>query len=296
MNVIELSKKTIEKLTLLPIPKDIFNNEALIYNFEYRKKQLLIKQLYQTKCPSFANKLYTIKMLNTYKQYISPNIVIPDSLITTTSKNKYQNEIIGFTLPKIDGINLQTIINSPDIDSKHKIFYLKQIGNILEDMKKVRQYSPLKDFFINDLHEANFIVNINEKQLYSIDVDSYKISNNQTFIAKYLSPIGLISKAVKGKYPNENYNYIISENTDLYCYIIVILRYLFCGNINNMSVEEYYKYLTYLNDINIDKELLDIFYNILSPKKNINPAPYLDTLTFEQLKKANTKIYSLIQK
>ena len=58
-----------------------------------------------------------------------------------------------------------------------------------------------------------------------------------------------------------------------------------------MSLIEFYNYLNYLNKIGVDKNLTDIFNNLLTPKDNINPVNYLDTLTNEQIVRAKEYVY-----
>ena len=53
----------------------------------------------------------------------------------------------------IKGTNLSIILKEPTITYEEKINYLKSIGNILEQMKNIRKYTELKDFYIGDIHE-----------------------------------------------------------------------------------------------------------------------------------------------
>ena len=65
---------------------------------------------------------------------------------------------------------------------------------------------------------------------------------------------------------------------------------------NFIKLDEFYTYLTYLSDIKVDKELIDIFANLLTAKHNQNPYYLLDTLTYEQLGKASKNVFSLKKK
>lgn len=165
-------------------------------------------------------------------------------------------------------------------------------------MKNVRRYTPLKDFYINDLHESNFIVNTQKKQLHVVDTDSCKIAKNLAFCSKYLTPSSLFGKLDKSKYhvidtlsvggyvqPN--------EDSDLYCYAMMILNFLYGENVNSFNLSEFYQYLNYLLDVGIDKELIDIFSNLVTFKPNENPMHLLDSLSYEQMGKAQKPVYSL---
>ena len=126
-----------------------------------------------------------------------------------------------------------------------------------------------------------------------------RIYNNKTFFARYLSPSSILRHETSRKYPITESNGMgafvdANENTDLYCYCITLLNFLSnSNNFNFTKLEEFYTYLTYLSDIGIDKELIDIFANLLTPKQNQNPYHLLDALTYEQIGKASRNVFSL---
>ena len=286
MKIITLSKKQFEKLKEVELSKEIINTEGKIYELTYHRKNKVIKKLYNQSGIIFANKLYTIEMLNTNQHLLPQNFYIPDYLVTIN------HQIVGFTIPKINGINLATLLKSKNFTLEEQLYYLKKIGETLQEMKAIRTYTDLKDFYINDLQEANFIVNPQNKTLSVIDLDSSKIKDNLTFPSRYLTQSALLNN-VKGKYKINNKNepgYITAdENTDLYCYNIMILNFLKGSNINNQSLEEFYNFINYLDIIGINKELLDIFYKLLNSSNNENPYLLLDSIQYKQLYKARTK-------
>lgn len=243
----------------------------------------LLKKFYFTSGSVFGNKLQTINSLIYYKENIAiEEIVFPEKIATVGGK------IVGFTMPLIESINLETALRSRDIDNNKKIKYLKQIGIILEKMKLRRDYTSIRDFYINDLHENNFIVD-KDDNIRVIDIDSCKINDNDIFSSKYLSDKSLINEIYKYqksrgydkyyKYPTDNIGiFIPNENTDLYCYIIVILNFLYGDNIQNLSLQDFYDYLEYLQKIGINKELLLCFEKIALFSNNVNPYELLDSI------------------
>ena len=62
-------------------------------------------------------------------------------------------------------------------------------------------------------------------------------------------------------------------------------------NISKITILEYYEYLNYLSRIGMNKELLDIFNNLVIEKDNINPTNYLDTITNEQIYRAKEFVF-----
>ena len=294
MNAINISKNKFNELKKMCFPKEVLNTESTIYDFSYKGNRKVIKSLFNNKGPIFANKLYTIEMLDTNREYLPYNFYIPDYLIT-----KHGN-IIGFTVPYIDGINFATILKNNKLLPSEQIYYLKRVGEILEQLKNIRKYTPLKNIFINDLNESNFIVNPKSRELYVIDLDSCRIENNASATARYLTPFSLLNN-LKGKYNvvenNEPFGYVkANENSDLYCYNIIILNYLFGKSVNNMTIDEFYSYLNYLEYIGINKNLIESFNSIIINKKNQNPANYLDTLTNKEVYRAKEIVYKKLKK
>ena len=295
MNVISFSNRRFSELVPLKLSAEILNTEGNIYEFKYRRQPKVLKYLHYLSGPIFASKLYTVEMLDSNREYLPDSFYCPDYLFAIGSI------ISGFTVPLAKGVNLSIILNDKNIDVKEQIYYLKKVGELLQQLKIIRRYTPLKNLYLNDLHESNFIVNISNKQLYVIDLDSCKIGENISFPARYLTPKSLL-KEVNGKYNvnvdnNDIPGYVIAdENSDLYCYNIMILNYLYGKNLNYMNASEFYEYLNYLNSIGINSNLLNCFNNLIVNKKNENPVNYLDTLTSEQIYRSKSIVYSKIKK
>lgn len=294
MKVISISKSNFSKLEPLKLSKHTWNTEGNVYEFSYRGQPKVLKKLFHQSGTIFANKLFTLEMLDANKDNLPDNFVMPDSLISVDST------IAGFTIPKIQGDNLADVLVSNDLTNKEKIYYLKKVGETLEQLKNIRRYSDLKDIYINDLHESNFMINHNKKQLYVIDLDSCKIAGNTAFPAKYLTPKGLFN-STPSKYQINSEESIpgfvtANENSDLYCYNMMILNFLYGDNINNFSVSEFYEYLNYLKYLKVNDEMLNFFYRLVNNNRNRNPVNYLDSLTDEQICRARKNVYIKVNK
>ena len=294
MKIITMSNKKFQLLKPLMIPNHILNTEASLFEFKYKGEDKLFKKLYINNGPNFGNKLYTLEMLDMNKKYLPDNFSLPDYLVSVAGV------IQGFTVPKREGIELSTFLRTEKKDFKEDIYYLKKVGEILEQLEYIRKCTPLKSLYINDLHESNFIVNNDKRCVYVIDLDSCKIGENQAFPSRFLVPNYLL-KTCPNKYEltnNEIYgeHVKVDNNTDLYCYTIMILNYLYGKNISNMPILEFYEYLNYLSKIGIDKELIDIFNNLVIEKDNINPTNYLDTITNEQICRSKEFVFKKTNK
>ena len=305
METISLTKKRFESLSPYELPNYVYNTEGTLYVLPIKNRwatQLkLLKRLYLTNGLVFGNKLQTINSLIDNKEELDiEEIVFPEKIATVSG------EIVGFTMPLIDSINLSTALRSNEIDNERKIKYLRQIGMILEKMKLRRDYTSINDFYINDLHESNFIID-KDDNVKVIDIDSCKINGNGIFNSKYLSSKSFIREVYKYQKNNEctnnnDYSYhkystditgafVPDENTDLYCYIIVILNFLYGSNIQNFTLQEFYDYLEYLQKIGINQELLSYFEKITTCSDNVNPYELLDSL-IPYIGRSNYHVYS----
>lgn len=308
MKSINISKKAFDKLEELQLPNEVLSSESKLYIYNFRGQQKLVKKLYKTNGEYFATKLYTVAMLDECKENLPDNFVIPDYTLSIGHEN------VGFTVPKVNGITLSSLLIDVKIDPQEQVDYLKQIGGTIRQLESIRKYTGLKSIFLNDINESNFVVTPNNRELYVIDLDSVKIESNKIFPARYLSKRGLLSNVPEKYIRNEKawatqeedeYDtkyrfaegfYIPDANTDLYCYCIIILNYLYGGNINNMKLEEFYEYLNYLTYIGVNKELVECLRTIVNTRDNYNPADYLDSLTTENIVRAKQKIFNLNRK
>lgn len=310
MKSINVSNMTFNKLEELNLPSEVLSTESKLYLYNFRGEEKVVKKLYKTSGEYYATKLYTVEMLDDCKENLPNNFIIPDYTFSVNHQN------IGFTIPRVNGITLSTILKNTKIDIEDKIEYLRQIGIMIRQLENIRKYTGLKDIYFNDINESNFMVNPLNRECYAIDLDSVKIGNNKIFPARYLSKNGLLSN-VSSKYiknisawefddkeintDESNYKqygfsegyYIPSANTDLYCYTLLILNYLYGENVGNLKLTEFYEYMDYLLYIGFNKELVDCFANIVNTPANINPANFLDSLTTEQVCRAKSKIYVL---
>ena len=295
MKVITLSKKKFSSLEPMKLSRGVISTEANFLHFNYHGENKVIKRLYYQDGDVFANKLHTLEMLSAYKKYLPESFCIPDALISVSGK------VEGFSMPLIEGINLSTLLMDRNTPLEEKKYYLTKVGEILKQLKTIRKYSPLNDIYLCDLHSSNFIAKTDNKQLEVLDLDSCKIKGGRSPISRYLGEFALLNN-VKGKYKinkdeNSGLGYVdADENSDLYCYSMMLLSFLYGGSINTDSLDDYYKYLTYLKKIGVNEELVNVFYDLLTNKDNTNPCNLIESLTEEQVCRANEKVYKKVKK
>lgn len=177
-----------------------------------------------------------------------------------------------------ENINLVLILQHKDIEIKEKIKYLKMIGNILKRLSKIKIMG--EGFYLGDLHEGNFIWDFDNEMLRVVDLDSSKIAGSYPFPSKYLQINKTIARKELEKKYNKNYKgeYLPSVNTDLFCYITIILNTIGAGKITNLKYDEFYNYLAHLIDNGFTYNLVDAFSSIYQAYDTIDPTNFLDEI------------------
>lgn len=296
MEVVNITKNGLKKLKKVSLGYGILNTEADLFimktkdkwNIEYK----MLKTLFCTEGANFSNKLFTINELIDNRSVINiDELVLPEKLLIV------DGQVNGFIMPYIENTNFEEILNDINISNLQKIEYFKQISHILHKMDNLRNNSDITDFYLNDLHASNFILNKKTGKINVVDLDSCKINGNKPFAAKYLTPFSPIS-SMKAKYRvNKEINflgYIIPDkNTDLYCYIMTLMNFLFKGRISSLGRDKYYLYLEYLRSINYPYELLDKLSKIYEYVDNEEISDELDLLTNDMIVMAQSKIFNM---
>lgn len=266
------------------------NTEGVIYEFPYKGKIKLLKKLYINDGISFVRKLFTVGLLGSCE--LPSCFIVPDSLVTI------KNDIVGFTIPRVNGVTLKSLLSDNSVSLDAKISYLKSVGHILEEMVNIRNYTDLSNFYLNDMHESNFMVNFDSNELCVIDLDGSRVNDSFSFPSRYLTSSALLnsvnkydiqSDLSKGAYVMAN------RDSDLYCYIIMILNFLYGSNINNIDLGEFYNYLNYLSRIGVNGDLLNCFNRIVSYGPNDNPMEFLDTLNSEMVCRAKKVVFDTVK-
>lgn len=284
MQIENISKHDFRKVKLYIPDNGINNMECKLYLLNNKNKwdneYILFKKFNNTKGKFFSNKLYIINSLIEQKDKI--NI---EELVMPIGPMSVGGEICGYTMPYITNICISIILQS-NIDIKDKINYLTEIGLLLEKIVKKDTFYP------SDVHEGNFIYNKITKRINEVDMDSSYIGNYNPSISKYL--INNYNLYGLHKYPMNDANINIpNKNTVYLSYIYMILNFISGVNyINKLNIADYYKYLQRLVDLELPKELVDIFAKIYSECDNINPAELLEAIP-NNIKKFNYRGISI---
>ena len=283
MEVKNYSKDKFETFAPLNLG-NIIHTESDLYFLTYKNENKIFKKLYIDFGDQFSNKVYTLAALIDNKNIINiDEIVFPEQLVTISK------DLQGFTMPFIKNINFQTYLKMKK-PLKDKINCFKQINEILLKMEKVREKQN-NNFYINDFHEGNILFNVETKKMNIVDIDSCRILNNQPFSSKYLISTSLASYFPdKYKIDTDNIigNIIPDKNTDLYCYAIMVLNFLYQDNFYKLDLTTVLDYFEYLKKIGFSNEFIDEFIKPFTANYDNNfLGDYLDEINEEKFKLAS---------
>lgn len=270
MKVIEISNHKFKKLKRY-IPNNINSMECELYLLKdkesWNTKYKLFKKFNTTKGEYFSNKLYTLNSLNNSEEKLQDlNIVLPKELVTMN------DSLVGYTMPFIQNNETLRFLLKSDIDTKSKIALLKQLGQLLSNIENTGIIR------LSDIHEGNFILNLDNNKLLGVDIDSAKIGNNDQSISKYLT-YNTNLWDYPHKYPlDEDDIHIPNTNTTILSYIYIILNMLANYPVSNLPIEKYYDYIQTLNSNGLPNELVDLFSLIYTNKDNEWPTDLLDEI------------------
>ena len=215
------------------------NSELFINDNEVLKIYVDNKKMYKYN-------LQVLKEIIKKENYLRSinELVLPNSLII------YNNNIVGYSMPYIEGYTLLEIMDKKLLnDNEIKVIFNK-ILNLIDRLKKL----PF-NMFIGDLHEKNVIIN-NILNINIIDCDSYVINNKKLIKDK---------EVIIGKYSNIYFNNKelkrINIASDYICLLSMLLNYVFKGNIDMMNPIEYIKCHSEFNNLSYLVKRLDKFNN-----------------------------------
>ncbi len=310
MKIHNLTNKQYKDKKKLRIYEGVSNQEADLYTVVissitkvlkiFRKDQNLKYDEY------FLDKVNTLTILEMLKESLNIEEFVYPEKITAI-----KDELCSYIMEFANGVCLQEMFDNNKIDVKLKIEVLSKIGELLSRLKVIREKLDV-DIFLNDIHEGNIMVDVEESdvKIKIIDLDScklkikssdlQKIKENHPITAKYLLYYCTGLSKAPNKYIAKVNPYVAqyeaNEQSDLYCYTMMIINLLYgSSDFYKLDLVEQYDYFEYLNEIGINKDLLTIFENMYTAKENENPYDKLESLS-EIYYRANRKVYEAVTK
>ena len=99
-----------------------------------------------------------------------------------------------------------------------------------------------------------------------------------------------VTKKLGKKYPLAIYSFIPNHNTDLYCYMVMILKILFSVDITKQNFNEFYQTLYALKSEGLPKPLYESFLTLFGPQENQNPYLFLEDIPYPFEKRVKNMI------
>lgn len=292
LSTIHLRMHQVRALKELRLPNGIMNTEALmlILNKKYKAQdgsRMLFKYLDAQDDKEVMNrKTRVLTELNNSDYRNLEELIIPEYSVMVDGSHA------GFAMPLIERHkNLGKILNDERISFESKKKLLIKLGDLIDKVRRVKSDRPM---YFGDLNEYNFIIDT-EGRLRAIDLDSVYLENTEgvtpSRLAYYLLKNDYIAE-IPDKYKTTSDGIIIpSENSDLYCYNMIILDALANERMFKVDMNTYYQYLMYLDSQKIPQELIESFDRIYLPKPNTNPRRIIEEIPKRVAKKCDFKTF-----
>ena len=289
MDVIPLTQNQFRRLTPFSLERGVLNTEGQIYyldkgDWQYVNKDLLFKKPYVLEEYVLANKLVTINNLNSNVVFNTlEELVFPKYLVAI------DGVIQGFSLEnKRNTSNLGIILNSKVVPMKDKLLLLKKVGILLSKVHDLQKNHV--SFVFGDLHPYNFLVD-KDKNIFAIDLDSAYFGTGVAIPSYYLSTNKYIPKMPNKYFFNQKGFSFPDLNSDLFCYNMMLINTIANKNMNSVSVENYFEYLSYLSSMGFSNELLQSFENIYTSSDNANPVDLLATIPMNRVYESGYTVF-----
>lgn len=277
----EITIEFLEKLVdTLIIQEGNFNSYSNLFIYDNE-----VYKIYFDKLDLAMQNIKIIKALNNHKSELKniQEIVLPNKLLT------HNENIVGFTMPYINGIQLEQLLNDKNVDKNTIKHFFLELLNIINKTKKLSF-----QFSFYDLHEKNVIIDKKGK-INIIDCDGFSIeniqinNNNDTLYGKYLNNlyttkdincidyISLLSMIL---------NYILKSNNS---YHYSPIEYLKDRNITNKHLKDLLERVKHNNFILYEEDINNLF-KLKAKDLKINNTVLSRILVKKELKKLESKI------
>ncbi len=286
---IYLTKNEFDELEDFEPVSDVEPQESILkIIFVDGKKKLLKFHRTSRKDYIVSKNFHTIMSYKDVLLTAIPNLVLPEIYAHVEGL-----ENVAYIMPLMsECFCLQDLLRYSQFPNEKKLKLLKMVDDILA------KYDDIKDFPYNmyggDVHEGNFLVDvINGKIfLWVVDTISCYIDGNGALDSKYLELNNEIERMCDEKIKYRKNGLVIPDkNTDIFCYVFMILNSLAQMEMSVQSKSTILNYADYLSSIGFDKMLLDSVERIFDSEDNINPKDFLMNISEEQFDNAHYLVY-----
>ena len=305
MKIVDFSNHEFKKIPELQLPRQVTNTEARLYLYQdktkWNKHQNILKIFYDNRSFDFkpyikeellqnknhTNLFYEDRMTYTKPYIISQllkykDVINMEELIMPTAFVSIDKKVSGYMMPFIESnVNMSLLLNNPNVSLKEKLKLLKKIYEILSKIEKVKALEG--KFYLGDIHESNFIIDILEQKIKVVDMDSCYINDSAVPVSRFLFN-NFNLDYLQHKYKmTEDDRVIPSHNSQVLCFLYMLLNALSGEKSYNWSIEEHYMYLACLEKMGMNKEVINTFNTMYdsSPRLDFEPS-LLDEIDTEK--------------
>ena len=273
LRIDNFSNRQFKKFAALQLSDKITTTESeqFIYlekdsnKFVHKK---LIKKFHNDTASNMRAKFDIVSKLLENSEYLNiPELVLPESIVTI------EGEPHGIKMPLIESnVNMALLLRNPKVNTKQKIKYLKEILRIIQKVEDI--YELQDEYFLGDIQESNFILDIDEQIIKAIDLDSSYFNGLTIFPSRYLAGNKMIRK-FEHKYPMDAshlYNIPTRETTYLQ-FAYMILNSLTNESWHRFSESQYYNSLAQLSSQGMDNKIMEFFESLFSRPETLQIFP-----------------------
>ena len=273
LRIDNFSSRQFKKLASLQLSDKITTTESTQYiylekdanKFVHKK---LIKKFHNDTASNMRAKFDIVsKLLENYDYLNMPELVLPESIVTI------EGEPHGIKMPLIESnVNMALLLRNPKVNNKQKIKYLKEILGIIQKVEDI--YELQEEYFLGDIQESNFILDIDDQIIKAIDLDSSYFNGLTIFPSRYLAGNKMIKK-FEHKYPMDStnlYNIPTRETTYLQ-FAYMILNSLTNESWHRFSESQYYNALGQLSSQGMDNKIMEFFESLFSRPETLQIEP-----------------------
>lgn len=270
LHVDNFSSRQFKKLAALQLSDKIMATESKQYIYLEKDKRKfvhkkLIKIFYRNTLENIRAKLDIVTEILENKNWLDiPELVLPEGIVTIDNITR------GIKLPLIaDNVNISLLLSNPKVCLKQKIKILKEILGILIKIDNI--YEIQGKYFLGDIQDSNFILDINDQIIKAIDLDSSYFTGLTPFPSKYLTGNKMV-KSFEKKYPIDPKTglNIPSRETTYLQFAYMILNVLTDKPCHRLLEKDYYEVLGRLSDRGLDKVIVDFFESLYSREETLD--------------------------
>ncbi|SCJ30468.1 Uncharacterized protein with protein kinase and helix-hairpin-helix DNA-binding domains [uncultured Eubacterium sp.] len=251
------------------------------------EQELINKENFNTNCKLWIQDKYLFKQYISFGKVTQQNInnimhfikrqdlkVVPELVLPKKLVFDEKKQVMGYIMDYYKKTEtLEDIFMDRNISSKNKKDVFVQLAMVLNKLPK--------DIFIGDLHGRNVIVDTNFK-IHVIDIDGFSTSSNQMSC-----PLNNLTRLnyLKKYYLQDKL--IISKDTDIACYMVLLLNWLAQTSILQYSSIEIFRYLNFLEKQQIPQGIIKMMKRIFDEEHN-----FIDINAIKQINVKNIDKYT----